>query len=154
FDFASVFSPGSKLELVLPFPIATETDQWGNTLSLIGRLKPGVTHEQAEADLAALTKQIQANDRQRGTTWGAQVSPLKGHVNGQVRTALLVLFGAVGCVLLIACANLSNLMLVRWSGRHKEMAVRVALGASRWTLIRQMLVESTVLAFVGAALGL
>jgi putative ABC transport system permease protein len=136
FDFAATFSPGSKIEMLVPFPIAPETDNWGNTLSVIGRLKPGVTMQQAQTDMEMISKQIQVANPRRGTTWGARVSRLQEQISGRFRSALLVLFGAVGCVLLIGCANLSNLMLVRSSARQKEIAVRVALGASRWDLIQ------------------
>ncbi|MDB6040722.1 MAG: permease, partial [Verrucomicrobiales bacterium] len=154
FDFASIFSPGSKLEMLVPFPLAPQTDRWGNTLSVIGRLKPGVTMQRAQAEMAVVSKQIQASNPERGASWGAHLTGLQEQISGRFRNALWVLFGAVGCVLLIACANLSNLLLVRSSVRRKETAVRVALGASRWQLIRQTLIESMVLSIVGAVLGL
>jgi putative ABC transport system permease protein len=154
FDFGSIFSPGSKLEMLVPFPIAPETDQWGNTLSVIGRLKSGVTIQRAQADMSVVSKQIQGSHPERGTTWGAHLTGLQEQISGRFRSALWVLFGSVACVLLIACANLSNLLLVRSSVRRKETAVRVALGASRWQLVRQTLMESMVLSAAGAIAGL
>lgn len=152
FDFASVFSPGSRIDLLTPFPIADETDRWGNTLAVIGRLKPGVTTESAQAELDLINQRLQEADPGR---WGlgAVVSPLREHIAGQFRPALIVLGGAVGLVLLIVCANLSNLLLARAASRRKEIAVRSALGAHRGRLVRQTLTESLVLSGCGALLG-
>jgi putative ABC transport system permease protein len=154
FNFSSIFAPGSSVDLVEPFPIADETDQWGNTLAVIGRLKPGVTIQSAQAEFDVLNKHLEEAHPERGKGFGATMTPLPQKINGPFRRAFLVLFGAVGCVLLIACANLSNLLLARAMTRRKELAVRVALGASRIRLIRQMLTESVLLACCGAALGL
>ena len=153
FDFASVFVPGAHVDLFAPFAISDETDRWGNTLAIVGRLKPGTSVGRARAEFALLVEQLRRAHPER-YTWGARLTPLQEQVSGQFRKALVALFGAVGVVLLIACANLSNLLLARAAGRRKEIAVRVALGATRGRLIRQMLAESTLLAMGGAVLGL
>jgi predicted permease len=152
FDFTSVFTPGVRTDFLNPFPISDETDRWGNTLSMIGRLKPDVTIEQAQAELDLINQQLQEADPGR---WGlgAAVSGLHEQITGRFRQALFVLFAAVGVVLLIACTNLSNLLLARAASRRKEIAVRSALGAGRSRLIRQMLTESLVLSLCGAVLG-
>ncbi|HMC61576.1 MAG TPA: ABC transporter permease, partial [Candidatus Solibacter sp.] len=153
FDFASVFTPGSKVDMLVPFPLTDETDRWGNTLAVIGRLKPGVTVPKAQAEFDLLTQQILSSKKDRWK-FGAALSGLQEQVSGRFRRALLVLLCAVGVVLLIACANLSNLLLARAASRRKEIAVRIALGAGRARLIRQMLTESMVLSCCGAVLGL
>ncbi len=154
FDFASIFSPSSRIDLYEPFPLTPETDRWGNTLSIIGRLKPGVSVESAQAEMNVLVENLHREHPERGKSWGARLTGLQDQISGRLRRALIVLGIAVGVVMLIVCANLSNLLLARASGRRKEIAVRVALGAGRWRLIRQMLTESVVLSFCGAALGL
>jgi predicted permease len=152
FDFPSIFAPGSKVDFLNPFPISDETDQWGNTLAVIGRLAPGMSAEKAQADLELVNRQLQQADPAR---WGlgAEVTGLQQQITGRFRRALLVLACAVGVVLLIVCVNLSNLLLARASARTKEMAIRSALGASRTRLVRQLLTESLVLSGCGAVLG-
>jgi predicted permease len=153
FDFASVFAPGSRFDLYLPFPLSPETNRWGNTMAMIGRLRPGVSAAVAQAETRIVAGQITREHPERNSFEG-YVKPLADQVNGRMRLALWVLAGAVGVVMLIVCANLSNLLLARTAARQKEIAIRAALGAGRRRLIAQMLTEGIVLSLTGAVLGL
>ncbi len=153
FDFPSVFAPGTHVDLFTAFPLTQETNRWGNTMAMIGRLKPGVSVASAREEVSILARQLtdaHPNDR---NSFGGKVSPLAEHVKGRIRLALLVLAGAVGVVMLIVCANLSNLLLARTATRQKEIAIRTAVGAGRARLLRQMLTEGVALSCCGAALG-
>jgi predicted permease len=152
FDFASVFAPGSHIDLYFPFPLSTETNRWGNTMAIVGRLRPGVPVKQAAAELKILSAQITQAHPERNNFEGS-VTPLAEHVSGRLRSPLLVLGCAVGVVMLIVCANLSNLMLARTVARQKEVAIRAVLGAGRGRLVGQMLTEGVALSCCGAALG-
>jgi predicted permease len=152
FDFASVFAPGSHIDLYFPFPLSAETNRWGNTLAIVGRLKTGVSVKQAAAELRILGQQITEAHPERNEFSGF-ATPLAERVSGRLRLPLLVLGFAVAVVMLIVCANLSNLMLARMVARQREVAIRAALGAGRRRLIRQMLTEGVALSLCGAALG-
>jgi predicted permease len=153
FDFSTVFTPGSRVDMLVPFPITPETDRWGNTLAVLGRLKPNVTVGEAQAEFDIINGQIRRAHPDRWT-FGAKLTPLQDYLTGRFRRGLLVLQCAVGSVLLVGCINLSNLMLARAASRRKEMAIRSAMGAGRARLIRQMLTESVVVSIFGAVLGL
>lgn len=152
FDFGAVFSPGVRVDVFQPL-VFDEARNWGNTLAIVGRLEPGVAPAQANSELQALMPQILRDHPRFGTEHGARTTLLQNHVSGKIRPALLALAAAVGMVLLIVCANLSNLMLSRGAARQREFAIRAALGAGRGRLVRQMLTETLVLSSIGAALG-
>jgi predicted permease len=152
FDFGSVFAPGTHMDLYFPFPLTQETDRWGNTIAVVGRLKPGATVASAQAEATILGDRISKEQPNRnGLT--PHLSLLKEHVSGKLRPALIVLAFAVGVLMLIVCANLSNLLLARSTTRQKELAIRSALGAGRGRLVRQILTESVLLSSCGALLG-
>jgi len=153
FDFASVFAPGTPIDIFIPWPLKDNTKPMGNTMKVIGRLRPGATVRSAQAELTMLGKQLESLHPARNGL-DPRLVPLAQHVSGGVRPALSVLACAVGVVMLIVCANLSNLQLARLGMRQKEMALRAALGAGRTRLLRQMLTESVALSCCGAVLGL
>lgn len=154
FDFSSIFSPSTDVDVLLPFPVvgAGEGGFQGNTLHMIGRLRPGATVEAAQAELEAILAALEQEDPRR---WGlgATVSPLQEHIAGPVRPALVLLAAAAGAFLLLVCVNVSNLLLARSVGRTREIVVRKALGASRLRLTRQLVVETLLIALTGAVLG-
>ena len=157
FDYGAVFSPGAKVDMFTPLNLDGERD-WGNIVTLIGRLKPGVTLPQALDDAKRVAPNIYFNVKYPQTLgrYKDNLIPvfLKDYVTGKLRRSLIALWSAVAAVLLIAAVNLSNLLLARASVRAKEFALRGALGASRARIIVQFLLESFVLSGVGAILGL
>jgi predicted permease len=152
FDFASIFAPGTSVDVFIPWPLADKTKPQGNTMAVVGRLKSGFGIAGAQAELTTVAKQLESQHPERNPVKPRGV-PLEKHVSGQLRPALVVLMCAVGVVMLIVCANLSHLQMARMVTRQKEMAMRAALGAGRFRLLRQVLTESVVLSCCGAMLG-
>ncbi len=157
FDFGAVFSPGAKVDIFTPLDL-NQARNWGNIVTLLGRMKPGVTVPVALDDAQRVAPNMYFNVKYPDTLGrykGDLVPvPLKDYVTGKMRHSLIALWSAVGVILLIACVNLSNLLLARTAARAKEFAVRGALGASRGRIVRQLLMESLMLSAAGAVVGL
>ncbi len=152
FDFSSVFDPGSHVDFYSAFPLSPENDRMGNTLAIVARLAPGISLARAAEETRALCKQASAAHPRRNDFLPI-VTTLSQHVSGELRPALYVLASAVLVVMLIVCANLSNLLLARTVTRRKELGIRAALGAARKRLTQQLLTESLLLACAGATFG-
>ena len=147
--------PMDKVDIFLPLPLGADAAQnrGDENYNILARLKPGVSLQQAQADIDVIANQIRQKDR-RDVTFGMDVVGLQEQVVGDVRRALLVLLGSVALVLLIACANVANLLIARAAGREKEVAIRTALGAGWQRIVRQLLTESILLGLIGGAAGL
>ena len=152
FDFASIFTPTAPVDFLLPWPIADETDNWGNTTTMVARLAPGATIENAQSELDGIVTALEAADSER---WGlgGRISGLQERIARPFRSGLLLLAAAAGLVMLIVCVNLSNMLLARSPRRRREMAVRRTLGATRARLVRQLLLESVMVSLSGAVVG-
>ena len=156
YKVVGVMPPGlGKEDFWIPLrPEPSLRDSRGSLwLPVIGRLAPGVTLQQAQTEMSAIARRIEQANPQTNEGVGVRLEPLRASIVGDVRAPLLVLLGAVALVLLIACANIANVLLARGVARRSEMAMRAALGASRWRLATQVGTESLLMAFVGGALG-
>jgi putative ABC transport system permease protein len=149
FDFPA------ETEMWVPISIGAASERRDNrAYCVIGRLKPGVSIPQAQASLDTINQRLAQAYVETNRGWSARVNNLQERMVGSMRSALLLLLGAVAFVLLIACANVANLLLARSTARQKEIALRAALGANRWRVVRQLLTESLLLSVVGGGLGL
>jgi len=155
FDFAATFTPGRRADIFFPFPLSPETNRQGNTLALIGRLKDGASMEAAQTEASSIGARHKGDhvDGRPINGFTPRLSSLRQHVSGRFEAGLFVLSAAVAFLMLLVCANVSNLLLARASARRREMAVRIALGAPRMRIVRQMLVEALILCGSGAAIG-
>ncbi|HXD33037.1 MAG TPA: ABC transporter permease [Pyrinomonadaceae bacterium] len=142
-------------EIYAPIAITPELarSRGNHSYYVVGRLKPGVTRQNVQAEIDTISARLEQQYPETNTGWGANVYPIVKDTVRMYDTALWVMMGAVGFVLLIVCANVANLTLARASGRQKEIALRSALGASRWRVVRQLLTESMILALLGGGLG-
>jgi putative ABC transport system permease protein len=143
----------SGTDVLLPLRPASWWGRGNHFLWGLGRVRPGVTVEEAQADLSAVAAALEAEYPDTNTGWGVSVRPLDDVLVGEARPQLLILLASVGLVLLIACVNVAQMSLARGSGRSQEMAIRTALGAGRARIVRQLLVESLLLAVFGGVLG-
>ena len=151
FQFAPFWATHGELWIPAAFGDRIH-NRGGNSLRIFGRLKQGISLAQARAEIATITARLER--QYPGTNRDVIVTPLKENVVGKIETPLLIVLGAVGFVLLIACANVAHMLLARTSDRQKEIAVRTALGAGRWRVILQFLTENLLLAVLGASAGL
>ena len=154
FTLASWFATAREIWVPLALTDAQRIVRENHNQQAVARLRPGVDIAQAESELALISKRLEQEHPQENAGWGATVVPLREAIVGDIRTTLVLLLGAVGLVLLIACANVGNLLFTRALARRKEIAIRAALGAGRARVFQQLVVEALVLAVAGGAAGL
>jgi predicted permease len=149
------YDPDPPADLYLPLQLDPNSTGQAHIYNVAGRLRPGVSIESAKAEMAVIADQFRANNQNvMDKTESVDVVPLRVAIGGDVRLQLLIMAGAVGFVLLIACANVASLLLARASGRQREIAIRTAVGASRWRIVRQLMTESILLGLCGGLAGL
>jgi putative ABC transport system permease protein len=154
-EMPAYFEFPPQAELWLPIAISPKriSSRRNHDMAVIARLKPGVSLEQAQTEISGISARLE-DQYPENKGWGALVMSLRSHLVGDIQTALLVLLGAVGFVLLIVCANVANILLAQSAARQQEISIRVALGASRLRIIQQLLTESLLIALAGGILGI